>query len=155
MIKDISDCFICRKHRGEIGVPGGAVYKDDLVYTGHSYMPSDPQDAYLGYLIVEPKRHVPGLADLTDEEALRIGLLLTQLGRTLKTAVAPDHIYLFVMGHHVDHLHYHLVPRYPGAPREYWGVRVDEWPDAPRGDRRAIEQLCARLRGDLQSLQEE
>jgi hypothetical protein len=30
--EDSSDCFVCRKHRGEIGVPGGAIYEDALVY---------------------------------------------------------------------------------------------------------------------------
>ncbi len=24
-----ADCFICRKHRGEISVPGGAIYEDE------------------------------------------------------------------------------------------------------------------------------
>lgn len=151
MTNDTAGCFICRKHRGEIAVPGGAVYQDDLVYAGHAFMPDNSQDAYLGYLIVEPKRHVAGLADLADEEAGRIGLVLTRLGRALRTAVAPDHLYLFVMGHHVDHLHYHLVPRYPGAPREYWGVRVNEWPDAPRGDTQAVASVCTKIRAALDS----
>jgi len=41
------------------------------------------------------------------------------------------------------------VPRYPGTPREYWGVRVDEWPGAPRGDLEEIADLCERLRNGL------
>ena len=44
------------------------------------------------------------------------------------------------------HLHLHLIPRYPGAPREYWGMRVDEWPDAPRGEAAEIAALCEQLR---------
>jgi len=31
-----ADCFVCRKHRGEVVVPGGAIYEDDLVYAGHA-----------------------------------------------------------------------------------------------------------------------
>jgi hypothetical protein len=26
------DCFVCQKHRGQITVPGGAVYEDEVVY---------------------------------------------------------------------------------------------------------------------------
>src|SRR6266571_4995755 len=28
-----TDCFICRKHRGEIVIPGGAIHEDELLYT--------------------------------------------------------------------------------------------------------------------------
>ena len=45
----------------------------------------------------------------------------------------------------------HIVPRYPGAPHEYWGTQVDEWPDAPRGGPQEIEALCTRLRAYLES----
>ena len=38
------------------------------------------------------------------------------------------------------------IGRYPGAPREYWGLKVDEWPAAPRGGATEIDQLAARLR---------
>jgi hypothetical protein len=44
-----------------------------------------------------------------------------------------------------------IVPRYPDAPREYWGTRVDEWPHAPRGGSQEIEALCARPRAYLES----
>jgi hypothetical protein len=47
-------------------------------------------------------------------------------------------------------VHVHVLPRYPGAPREYWGVRVDEWPDAPRGGPAEMADVCARLRACLQ-----
>ncbi len=146
---DTTDCFICRKHRGEIKLPGGAIYEDELVFAGHAFNPDAPDTQYLGYLIVEPKRHVAGLAGLTDDEAGRIGVLLTRLGRVLETAVHAEHIYLFVLGHHADHLHYHLIPRYPGAPRQYWGVHVDEWPDAPKGDAQAVAALCDTIRTNL------
>jgi diadenosine tetraphosphate (Ap4A) HIT family hydrolase len=143
------DCFVCRKHRGEIVVPGGAVYEDDVLYVGHLQL-QEGQSTYLGYLMVEPKRHAPGLADLTDPEAQAIGLMVTRLSRVLKASEGAEHIYEWVLGHHVPHLHIHVVPRYPGAPREYWGVRTDEWPGAPHGGPEEIAALCARLRGYLE-----
>jgi hypothetical protein len=65
----VADCFVCRKHRGEIQIPGGAVYEDDLVYAGHIQILEGKSTAYLGYLMVEPKRHAPTLADIDDTEA--------------------------------------------------------------------------------------
>jgi len=60
-------------------------------------------------------------------------------------------VYTFVIGDGVPHFHMHVVPRYPGAPREYWGVHVDEWPGAPRGGPPEIVALCARLHLYLES----
>lgn len=143
------DCFICRKHRGEYVVPGGAIYEDDLLYVGHAQIPEGRTAAYLGYLMVEPKRHAPELGDLTDAEAQALGLMVARLSRALQVSEGAEHVYAFVLGDRVAHVHVHVVPRYPGAPRAYWGVHVDEWPDAPRGGRQEIEALCSRLKAVL------
>jgi histidine triad (HIT) family protein len=149
--QDVTDCFVCRKHRGEIRIPGGAVYEDELVYASHGALPEDQSTMYLGILFVEPKRHLPGLAELTDTEARAIGLLVTRLGRALKKSEKAEHIYSFVYGDHVPHLHIWVVPRYPGTPREYWGMKVDEWPEAPKGGAEDITSLSERLRVQLHS----
>jgi diadenosine tetraphosphate (Ap4A) HIT family hydrolase len=81
--------------------------------------------------MIEPKRHVAGLGELTDGEAAALGVLVNNLGRALKDSEGAEHVYSFVLGDEVPHLHIHLVPRYSGAPREYWGVRASQWPDAP------------------------
>jgi diadenosine tetraphosphate (Ap4A) HIT family hydrolase len=146
-----TDCFICRKHRGQVLVPGGAIYEDDLVYAGHAQIREGQTVAYLGYLMVEPKRHTPGLTDLTDIEAQSLGLLVARVSRALKASEGAEHVYAFVLGDLVPHLHIHVVPRYPNAPREYWGVHVDEWPNAPHGGLQEIADLCARLRSCLQN----
>ena len=139
-----ADCFICQKHRGEIALPGGAIYEDHLVYAGH--VRADQGVVYLGHLMIDLKRHAPGLAELTNEEAQALGVLVARLSRALKASEDAEHVYLFVFGDQVPHLHLHLIPRYPGTPKEYWGVRIDEWPDAPHGDATDVAALCERLR---------
>lgn len=146
---DTLTCFVCRKHHGEIAIPGGALYEDALVYAGHRAIPDGQIAVYRGWLIVEPKRHAPGLADITDKEARALGVLTARLSRALKTVAGAEHIYSFVLGNHVPHLHIHLAPRYPGSPREYWGVNIDEWPGAPQGDASALGNLCDRIRAYL------
>lgn len=139
-------CFVCQKHLGLLDMPGGAIHEDELVYAGHAQIPSGKESAYLGYLMVEPKRHLPGLADLTDREAAALGTLIAHLSRALKASEGAEHVYAFILGDHMPHLHVHLVPRYPGAPAEYRGVRVDEWPGAPRGGSAEITAVVSRLR---------
>ena len=53
--------------------------------------------------------------------------------------------YAAVIGHGVEHFHLHVIPRYPGTPREFWWTRVDEWPGAPRGGEAEVAELAQRL----------
>lgn len=72
--------------------------------------------------------------------------------RSSASKSAPKHVYSFVLGHHVPHLHIWLVPPYPGTPPEYWPMRLAEWPDAPSGGRSEIEALCSRIRSHLAAI---
>lgn len=81
-----ADCLVCRKHR-ERGplLPGGPVAEDELVLVSHIGTPDllggQRTTAYLGQLLVEPRRHAPGLADLTDAEARAVGWWCTRASR--------------------------------------------------------------------------
>lgn len=143
------DCLVCNKHRGNPPPPGGTIYEDDLVFASHVYLPEGQDRVYLGWLVLEPKRHAANLPDLTDKEAERFGLAQTRVSRALVQATEAEHLYAFVLGHHVAHLHLHLFPRYPGTPRKYWWPRMDEWPDAPRGGEPEVAELAERIRGAL------
>ncbi len=140
------DCFICRKHREQ---PASAVYADARVVIGHALAGDDGAPPLLGNYLIEPKRHLGGVADLNDEEAKVVGLYTARSGRVLQELSGAEHIYVFVLGHQIDHLHVHIVPRYPGTPRQYWGMRGYEWPDAPRGTDEAVLKLNVRMRSRL------
>jgi diadenosine tetraphosphate (Ap4A) HIT family hydrolase len=142
----MEDCLVCGKHRGERPPPGGVIYEDDLVYASHVYIPDESDHVYLGWLVLERKRHAPGLQNLTDAEAERFGVMQTRIARALREATDAEHIYAFVLGHHVPHLHLHIAARYPGTPREYWALQLPEWPDAPQGGEVEIAELVKRMR---------
>jgi diadenosine tetraphosphate (Ap4A) HIT family hydrolase len=137
----LGECLICDKHAA--ADPGLQVHRDDQIYVGH--LPASPE-VYLGHLFVEPLEHLPGLADLSTEQGAAVGLALQRASAVLKAA-GHEHVYAFVFGDRVPHLHVHLIGRHPGAPLEYRGVHVDEWPGAPRGDAGAVAEYVARLRG--------
>ena len=143
------DCFICEKHRQGDQAQGGVIFEDDLVYVGHSHALAGPT-AYRGYLMVEPKRHAAGLGDLTDVEAEAVGRLANRVARLQRELLGAEHVYSFVYGDGIPHLHVHLAPRYPGTPREFWGHRLQQWPDAPQIDPDEMRLLAAELRVALQ-----
>jgi histidine triad (HIT) family protein len=145
-------CFICAKHRDiDCGAPGGALIADEHVVVSHLPLGTPAGTAaaaYLGHLLVEPRRHLSELGALNAAEAASFGRLAAAASASLAAAGA-EHVYAAVIGHAVSHLHLHLIARYPGTPREYWWTRVDEWPDAPRADSNGIAEFVARLRGHL------
>jgi diadenosine tetraphosphate (Ap4A) HIT family hydrolase len=144
-------CLICDKHAHGDGVLGGVIYDDGLIYAGHTQL-LGADDAALGYLMVEPRRHVPRLGDLTDEEAGALGVAVNRLSRALREAAGAEHVYGFVFGDSVPHLHIHLAPRYPGTPPDLHGlgaVHIQRSPEVPRGAAEEIENVCDRLRNAL------
>ena len=144
-----AECFVCTKHVLGDAAPGGVLFEDELVYAGHAYPLAEPLLAYRGYLVAEPMRHATGLGDLTDPEAVAMGLLVNRLARALKQVAEAEHVYSFVFGDGLAHLHVVLAPRYAGTPREYWGVRLREWPDAPHVREDEMRTLVARLRAHI------
>jgi diadenosine tetraphosphate (Ap4A) HIT family hydrolase len=125
------------------------IHENDLIFISHAQLWGDEKEHYLGHIIVETRRHVAEVADLTAEEAQTIGLYTSRIARALLHTEKMEHIYIFVIGDGVPHVHYHVIGRYPGAPRAFWGPRVDEWPEAPKGDAAAIEKVADRLRDFL------
>jgi len=140
-------CLFCNIQRGAIPTVGGPIYEDDLVYAHHAHFDEGP--AYLGHLMLETKRHTPDFADLTPAEAQSIGLLIARLSFALKACTEAEKVYVVYYGEVTPHLHIHLTARYPNTPAEYLRWNVEDWPDAPRGDVKAIESLCQRLREGL------
>jgi histidine triad (HIT) family protein len=148
----MTECFVCDKHRDMRAVPGGEVIADEHVVV--SPLPLTVPSAvassvYLGYLFVEPRRHIAELGELRSDEACAMGRLIARVSAALRDSEGAEHVYAAVIGHGVEHLHVHLIARYAGTPPEFWWTRIDEWPDAPRGDAADIAALAARLRGAL------
>jgi hypothetical protein len=94
---DQPGCFVCRKHGDrETLMPGGPVAEDDLVVVSHIVTPDalgrEGTAAYLGHLLVEPLRHAPGLADLTEAEARSVGWWSTRASRALRDVAGAEQV---------------------------------------------------------------
>ncbi len=126
-------CLVCDEVNGEISVPGGFLEENHHVSVFHLPVLAPARDVFAGYLMVVTRRHIPGFGDLMDEEAAAVGRALTRWSRALER-IGAEHVYVLRIGHGQPHLHVHLVPRWPGTPKEVAWTQVDEWPGARRGD---------------------
>ena len=151
-----SECFICRKHASGDALGCGVIYEDDAVFASHIVV-GENNDAYLGHVFVETRRHVAGLGQLTASEAAAVGVLVNDLAEALRSSEGAEHVYGFVYGDGVPHLHVHLQARYPGTPGEFWPrrdgqaivVALTEWPGAPRGGIEAVRAVTQRLHDEV------
>lgn len=146
----MNNCFICDKHAGNIETSGEMIYEDDYIYVGHIDRNGKPN--YLGHIMIDLKRHVPTLADMTVNEAKAFGVIMARVSKALMESEHAEHVYSLVSGNSVPHLHMHIVARYPNTPKEYWGpMEVYDWTDAPMGDEEAVLALCRRIKGYVEN----
>ncbi|MDZ5473100.1 HIT family protein [Bacillus sp. 31A1R] len=142
-------CFICNKHKGHLQTDGVVIYENEYVYVGH--IDNQGKPSYLGHLMIDLKRHVPTLAEMTPDEAKSFGVMVSRVSKALKETESAEHIYAVVAGNAVPHLHMHLVARYPHTPEEYWGpFAVQEAPNAKMGNPNDVTELCKRIKSYLE-----
>ncbi len=72
-----------------------------------------------GHALVLPNRHVEDLCDLTDEESLETVVLTQRLCRVYRETMNAEGVNVGVnlgrsAGGSIDHLHWHVVPRWRG-----------------------------------------
>ncbi|MBD8068749.1 HIT family protein [Bacillus sp. PS06] len=146
----MNDCFICKKHSGAIQTSGVTIYEDEYVYVGHIDRTGEPN--YLGHIMIDLKRHAPTLGDMNPEEAKAFGVTIARVSKALIQSEKAEHIYSYVMGDAVPHLHMHIVPRYPNTPKEFWGQNaVYDWTEAPMGNNQDVIDLCTRMKSYIEN----
>ncbi len=71
---------------------------------------------YPGYSLLVAKRHAREIFDLQAEEQTALTDALTRAARAIQKAYGPRKINYAALGNQVEHLHWHLFPRYDGDP---------------------------------------
>ena len=149
MLTSESDCLVCQKHWGIIPIPGGPIFENDLIFISHALLYKEEREHYLGHIFIETKRHIAELSQLTQDETQIIGIYRQRIAQAMMDTLGMVHIYAFVIGDGVPHFHEHVIGRYPNTPREFWGVKVDEWVQVPHGGKEEIAKINILMRDYL------
>jgi len=112
------DCIFCKIISGEI--PAYKVYEDDSVLAFLDITPVNP-----GHTLVVPKKHFETLLDLPEEEAAKMISVVKKITPIILAAVESDGFNLnlnngTVSGQLVNHVHWHIIPRFSADGRELW-----------------------------------
>jgi len=108
------ECIFCDKP-GEEPRELLILYRDDLIGVMLNRYPYSN-----GHLLIYPLRHTPTVEDISREEGSRLFTLIQDSTAILKEAYRPEGLNVGMnMGRSAgagieDHLHFHVVPRWPG-----------------------------------------
>jgi ATP adenylyltransferase len=108
-----SGCILCLIRDGSEEVVDLTVYRDQHFTITVNLYPYNP-----GHVMIFPNRHITDIREFTAEEVQRVHQLTTLALATLEETHHPA---AFNMGYNmgpaagasIDHLHLHLIPRYP------------------------------------------
>jgi diadenosine tetraphosphate (Ap4A) HIT family hydrolase len=154
------DCLLCRADDADAEFDRIRVWEDELWRLTVSLAAEVPGFAYL-----EPKRHVPHIADLDGGEAASFGPVLARCARILREATGAEVVYVYVFGDGIPHLHVHLAPHRKGDALSDQMIRGEiveeklpsgvtrfyskEFPALPRDELRSVaERIGRRMAGN-------
>ncbi len=140
------ECMVCDKH-GEgfealTALP--LLERGGLVLTHFPVLDGTP--ATRGHLLIETRRHITDLAEMNDDEAGALGWIAREGTKMIRRSYGAEHVYLYRINDKVPHLHWHLIPRYPTTPREFWGMKIMEWTGSEKIDLAAIKKLVSTMK---------
>lgn len=103
-------CLFCNKEDSRNKI----IIENDFCYARWDNFPVSP-----GHAEVVPKKHIESFFDLTDEEIIKINILIKELKNLIQEKYNPDAYNIGIndgeaAGRTIHHLHIHLIPRYKG-----------------------------------------
>lgn len=104
----ISSCIFCKIISKEI--PSKIVYEDDEVLSFHDINPQAPV-----HVLLIPKKHIPSLAEITENDQAILGKLLISASKIAKKLGISEDGYRLVINTNRDaqqtvfHIHIHII----------------------------------------------
>ncbi|NUM49147.1 MAG: HIT family protein [Anaerolineales bacterium] len=104
----------------------------------HSYNTSLP-----GWLVLVPRRHIEAVDELTDEEAVELGVFLRRVSGALKDVVgcAKTYVMQFAESAGHTHVHFHVVPRMADQPEERRATNIFGYLNVSEDERVSEERM--------------
>ena len=104
----MEDCVFCKIIKGEI--PSNKVYEDEEILAFYDINPATPI-----HILVIPKKHIPSLIDLEDEDMRLVGKIYKVINQIADDkGFSKDGFRVIVNcgengGQEVKHLHFHIL----------------------------------------------
>ena len=106
-----------------------------------------------GWLVLVARRHVGAIDELTNEEAIELGILLRQVSLALKevTGCLKTYVVQFAEMTEHQHVHFHVIPRMANQPENRRGTDVFAYSGASE-EERVSEEIMNEIAAKVQKL---
>ena len=109
-----------------------------------------------GWLVLVVRRHITAIDELTESEAIELGVLIRQASIALKQVVACAKTYVIQFAEHADHphVHFHVIPRMHAMPVDRRGVNVFSYDPTPQQEgmsESAMNEIVAKIKPYMES----
>ncbi|MCR4261096.1 MAG: HIT domain-containing protein [Candidatus Colwellbacteria bacterium] len=110
-------CVFCSIISGEI--PSYKLYEDEETLAFLEIDPSSP-----GHALIIPKKHVEDFMDLDNKLMVPVMGSVQKVAKMIEKALGADNFTIGVnsgkiVGRHVEHVHVHVIPRFPNDEGHY------------------------------------
>ena len=107
-----------------------------------------------GWIVLVVRRHVPAVAELTDDESTVLGPLVRDVSRALHELLSCEKTYVVQFAESAvhRHVHVHVIPKAADLPEQYWGPGIFQLLGMTEGERvreDEMNQLTSELRALL------
>jgi diadenosine tetraphosphate (Ap4A) HIT family hydrolase len=120
----------------------------DVVHHNNTALP--------GWLVLVARRHIGAIDELTNEEAVELGILLRQVSLALKepTDCIKTYVVQFAEMAEHQHVHFHIIPRMANQPENRRGTNVFEYSgvsDEERVNEEIMNEIAMKVQKTLNS----
>ena len=134
----MEDCIFCKIVRGEI--PAHKVYEDEHTF---AFFDMNPKNEY--HTLAIPKKHYASMFDIPENEAVNMIKATKKIIDLYNQKLGLENLHIISnSGKHAQqevlHLHFHIVPRYPGDGQN------SKWPQTIIEIRDKFDELLLKLK---------
>jgi diadenosine tetraphosphate (Ap4A) HIT family hydrolase len=108
-----------------------------------------------GHIVIQPAGHAEQLADLCEQQAVKLMQLIWKYCQAVQTVLKPKKIYVYSFNEAKDyHLHFHIKPKAISVPDELAGPCYVNWTDPReevRVNREHIEKVIKQIKDAMKT----
>ncbi len=116
---------------------GQAPLWDNIYRTQHWDVVHSYNTALPGWLVLVVRRHIESIAELTEDEAAELGVLLQRVSAALKeiTGCVKTYVIQFAEAAEHPHVHFHIIPRMSDQPDGRRSTKIFGYLGVPEEER--------------------
>jgi len=123
-MKQCKTCELITRRDKETAPFWDCIHRTQFWDVVHSYNTALP-----GWIVLVVRRHIEAIAELTDDEAIDLGVLIRRVSVVLKevTGCVKTYVIQFAEMAEHSHVHFHIIPRLADQPEDRRGTKIFEY----------------------------